>query len=45
VKAVVKIGTSSITSEAGHLDDAALGKLADDVADRKSTRLNSSHVP
>jgi glutamate 5-kinase len=32
MRAVVKIGTSSITSEAGHLDDAALRKLADDVA-------------
>jgi glutamate 5-kinase len=32
MKAVVKIGTSSITSDDGHLDDRALDKLADEVA-------------
>jgi glutamate 5-kinase len=32
VRAVVKIGTSSITSNDGHLDDRALDKLADEVA-------------
>ena len=30
--AVVKIGTSSITSDAGELDDAALLKLCSEVA-------------
>jgi glutamate 5-kinase len=32
MKAVVKVGTSSITSPDGHLDDRALDKLADEVA-------------
>ena len=32
MRAVVKVGTSSITGEAGHLDDAALDKLADEIA-------------
>ncbi len=32
MRAVVKIGTSSITSDDGHLDDRALDKLADEVA-------------
>ncbi len=32
MRAVVKIGTSSITSNDGHLDDRALDKLADEVA-------------
>ncbi|HSO96757.1 MAG TPA: glutamate 5-kinase [Acidimicrobiia bacterium] len=32
MKAVVKVGTSSITRDDGHLDDAALDKLADEVA-------------
>jgi glutamate 5-kinase len=31
MKAVVKVGTSSITSEAGELDDAALARLADEL--------------
>jgi len=34
--AVVKVGTSSITSEHGELDDAALGKLARDLADARA---------
>ena len=33
--AVVKIGTSSITSADGELDDRALAKLADEVAERR----------
>jgi len=32
MRAVVKIGTSSVTSEGGELADAALGQLADEVA-------------
>jgi glutamate 5-kinase len=32
VKAVVKVGTSSITSEAGELDEEALARLADELA-------------
>jgi glutamate 5-kinase len=33
MRAVVKVGTSSVTRETGELDDAALGKLADEVAE------------
>jgi glutamate 5-kinase len=33
VRAVVKVGSSSVTSEAGELDGAALAKLADEVGD------------
>jgi glutamate 5-kinase len=36
VRAVVKIGTSSITSNDGHLDDRALDKLADEVAEARA---------
>ena len=32
MKAVVKVGTSSITSDGGDLDDAALARLADELA-------------
>jgi glutamate 5-kinase len=33
MRAVVKIGTSSVTRDTGELDEAALGKLAGEVAD------------
>jgi glutamate 5-kinase len=36
MRAVVKVGTSSVTRETGELDDAALGKLADEVADARA---------
>jgi len=36
MKAVVKVGTSSITRENGELDDAALVKLAAEIADARS---------
>jgi glutamate 5-kinase len=41
MKAVVKVGTSSITSEAGELDDGALHQLADEVA---AARRAAHHV-
>ncbi|HEV2309690.1 MAG TPA: glutamate 5-kinase [Acidimicrobiia bacterium] len=36
MRAVVKVGTSSVTRETGELDDAALAKLASEVADAHS---------
>ena len=42
---VIKIGSSSLTGKDGAgLDSGAVEKLVEIAADRKSTRLNSSHV-
>ena len=42
---VVKVGSSSLTDSFGRIDMAQMNALVDAIAaaDRKSTRLNSSH--